>query len=133
MVKGADEMPCYVPGQVELTPKQSPTENGKFYEVTVYSGTQVSALRSSMVKIGKARYNFSVTYINDRFVFGNTLLQFQNCSEACLPARVEFRFGNTCSPTQIPMQIFFHYVSNINENSSTSIIIYNTKYVMTVV
>ena len=61
-------MPCYVPGQVELTPKQSPTENGKFYEVTVYSGTQVSALRSSMVKIGKARYNFSVTYINDRFV-----------------------------------------------------------------
>lgn len=70
MVKGADDMPCYVPGQVETTPKQSPTENGKFYEVTVYNGSQVSALRSSMVKIGKARYNFSVSFINERFVLG---------------------------------------------------------------
>lgn len=68
MVKGTDDMPCYVPGQVELTPKQSPQGNGKFYEVTVYNGSRVSSLRSSIVKIGKARYNFSVAYIKERFV-----------------------------------------------------------------
>ena len=68
MVKGVNDSPCYVPGQVELTPKHSNEDNSKFYEVTVYTGTRVSALRSSMFKIGKARYNFIVAYINERWV-----------------------------------------------------------------
>lgn len=66
MVKGANDLPCYVPGKVEITPKQSIQDGGKFYEVTLYNGNRVSALRSSMVKIGKARYNFAVAYINER-------------------------------------------------------------------
>ena len=66
MVKGEDDLPCYVPGRVEVTPKHAPQDNGKFYEVTLYNQNRVSALRTSMLKIGKARYNFSVSYINDR-------------------------------------------------------------------
>jgi len=68
LVKGPKNQPCYVPGQVELTPKESPEDKSKFFEITVYSGNRVSALRNSIVKIGKARYNFSITYIKERFV-----------------------------------------------------------------
>ena len=66
LVRGTGDEPCYVPARVETTPQQSHQENGKFYEVTLYNGTQVSVRRGSIVKIGKDRYNFSVTYIAER-------------------------------------------------------------------
>jgi len=38
MVRGKDDSPVYVPGQIELTPRQTMQDGGKFYEVTVYTG-----------------------------------------------------------------------------------------------
>lgn len=66
LVKSTNDHPCYVPGQVVSPKRGDQNTGGKFYEVQLYNGNVVSALRNSMVKIGKARYNFSVSFIEER-------------------------------------------------------------------